>query len=146
MKHFFPPNSRTDLRSDAHHSQIIGGDAGGESVGGIQSKYWGGISPPGFGTPASKSCKFACDPLVPLFLLIQVVVRTELSIRYLPLFGRKSSGAAAYRYLNEKVAPLPLLAYKTAAGASCRCRYFEKINSKKNDGIQMRYLMVKFQF
>ena len=34
----------------------------------------------------------------------------------LPLFGKKSSGAAAYRYLNKKVAPLPLL---------------EKINSKK---------------
>ena len=27
MEHFFPPNSSTDLRSDAHHSQIIGGDA-----------------------------------------------------------------------------------------------------------------------
>ena len=35
-----------------------------------------------------------------------------------PLFGKKSSGAAANRYLNEKVAPLPLLAYKTAAAAA----------------------------
>ena len=35
VEHFFSPNSRGDLRSDAHQSQIIGGD----------------ISPPGFGTP-----------------------------------------------------------------------------------------------
>ena len=48
----------------------------------------------------------------------------------LPLFGKKSSGAAAYRYSNKKVAPLPLL---------------KKIISKKNDGIQIRYLMMKFQ-
>ena len=27
MKHFVSPNSSTDLRSDAHQSQIIGGDA-----------------------------------------------------------------------------------------------------------------------
>ena len=27
MKHFFPPNSSGDLRSDAHQSQIIGGYA-----------------------------------------------------------------------------------------------------------------------
>ena len=27
MEHFFSPNSSTDLRSDAHQSQIIGGDA-----------------------------------------------------------------------------------------------------------------------
>ena len=63
----------------------------------------------------------------------------------LPLFGKKSSGAAAYRYSNKKVAPLPLLARKTAAAAACRHRYFKKINSKKSDGIQIRYLMVKFQ-
>ena len=28
MEHFFPPISSTDLRSDAHQCQIIGGDAG----------------------------------------------------------------------------------------------------------------------
>ena len=62
---------------------------------------------------------------------------SELGTRYWapaghpPLFGKKSSGAAAYRYSNKKVAPLPLLACK-------------KINSTKNDGIQKRYLMVKF--
>ena len=27
MEHFFTPNSSADLRSDGHHSQIIGGDA-----------------------------------------------------------------------------------------------------------------------
>ena len=27
MEHFFLPNSSTDLRSNAHQSQIIGGDA-----------------------------------------------------------------------------------------------------------------------
>ena len=27
MEHLFSPNSSTDLRSDAHQSQIIGGDA-----------------------------------------------------------------------------------------------------------------------
>ena len=54
----FSPNSGTDLRSDAHQSQIIGGDAGEDHtqiVGGIQSNYWGDIyppSPPDFGTPA----------------------------------------------------------------------------------------------
>ena len=36
----------------------------------------------------------------------------------LPLFGKKSSGGAAYRYSNKKVAPLPLLACKTAAAAA----------------------------
>ena len=59
----FSSNSRGDLRSDVHQSQIIGGDAdenhtqiiGGDTVkllGRIQSNYWGDISPPGFGTPA----------------------------------------------------------------------------------------------
>ena len=41
----------------------------------------------------------------------------------LPLFGKKSRGAAACRYLNEKVAPLPLLAYKTAAAAATLEKY-----------------------
>ena len=34
------------------------------------------------------------------------------------LLGTKSSGAAAYRYSYEKVAPLLLLAYKTTAAAA----------------------------
>ena len=48
MEHFFSPNSSTDLRSDTHQSQIIGGDAGEDHtqlVGGIQSNYWGGYIP-----------------------------------------------------------------------------------------------------
>ena len=57
---------------------------------------------------------------------------------------QKKQWRCAYRYSNKKVAPLPLLACKTAAAARCRCRYFKK-NSKKNDGIQIRYLMMKFQ-
>ena len=36
MERFFPPNSGKDLHSDAHQSQIMGG---------IQSTYWGDISP-----------------------------------------------------------------------------------------------------
>ena len=58
--------------------------------------------------------------------------------RYLKYLAKK--GAAAYRYSNKQVAPLPLFACKTAG-----CRYFKKMNSTKNDGIQIRYLMVKFQ-
>ena len=45
----------TNLRSDAHQSQIIGGDADEDHtqiVGGIQSNYWGDKSPPCFGTTA----------------------------------------------------------------------------------------------
>ena len=46
---FFFPNSSTDLRSDAHQSQIIKGGADKDHtqlLGGIQSKYWGGYIPP----------------------------------------------------------------------------------------------------
>ena len=56
MVYFFPPNSSTDLRSDAHQSQIIGGDAGEDHtqiVGEDTVKLFGGVyppSPPGFGT------------------------------------------------------------------------------------------------
>ena len=49
MEHFFSPNSRGHLRSDAHQSQIIGGDANvdhTQTIGGILSKYWEDISPP----------------------------------------------------------------------------------------------------
>ena len=44
----FFPNSGGDLRSDAHQSQIIGGDADVDHtqiIRGIQSNYWGDISP-----------------------------------------------------------------------------------------------------
>ena len=44
----FSPNSSGDLRSDAHQSQIIGGDADEDHIqiiGGMQSNYWGDISP-----------------------------------------------------------------------------------------------------
>ena len=52
-------NSSGNLRSHAHHSQIIGGDKDADQLkllGGIQSNDWGDIfspSPLGFGTPAS---------------------------------------------------------------------------------------------
>ena len=47
----FSPNSSGHLRSDAHYSQIIGGDADvdhTQTIGGVQSNYLGGIYPPGF--------------------------------------------------------------------------------------------------
>ena len=54
MEHFFSPNLSTNLRSDAHQSQIIGGDADKDHtqiVGGYTVKLLGGYIPPGFGTP-----------------------------------------------------------------------------------------------
>ena len=63
MEHLFSQNSNTDLRSDAHQSQIIGGDADDDHtqiVREIQSNYWGGyiplIPPPpaGFSTTAQR--------------------------------------------------------------------------------------------
>ena len=48
MEHFFPPNSRGNLRPDAHQSQIIRGDADEDHtqiIGEIQSNYWGDIYP-----------------------------------------------------------------------------------------------------
>ena len=52
MEHLFSPNSSRDLRSDAHQSQIIGGDADE-----YHTQIVGGIySPPGFGTPAGYTC------------------------------------------------------------------------------------------
>ena len=45
MERFFPPNSSGDLRSDAHQSQIIGGDAGvdhTQTIGGDTVKFFGG--------------------------------------------------------------------------------------------------------
>ena len=44
----FSPNSSEHLRSDAHQSQIIGEDADvdhNQTIEGIQSNYWGNISP-----------------------------------------------------------------------------------------------------
>ena len=68
MEHFFSPNSGGDFRSDAHQSQIIGGDADVDHtqiIGGIQSKYWRDISPPsppGFDTPAHHTLKLKWSP------------------------------------------------------------------------------------
>ena len=48
MEHFFSPNSIEHLRSDAHQSQIIAGDADvdhTQTIGGIKPNYWGDISP-----------------------------------------------------------------------------------------------------
>ena len=55
---FFSPNSGGDLCSDAHQSQIIGGDADvdlTQIIGGDTVKLLGDISPPGFGTPGATS-------------------------------------------------------------------------------------------
>ena len=49
MEHFFSLDSSGHLRSDAHHSQIIGGDADvdhTQTIGGVQSNYWGVVYPP----------------------------------------------------------------------------------------------------
>ena len=51
----FSPNSSGDLRSDAHQSQIIGGNADENHTqifGGIQLNYCRIYPPLGFGTPA----------------------------------------------------------------------------------------------
>ena len=55
----------------------------------------------------------------------------ERGTRYLKSNGaaaiwQKSSGASAIRYLNQKVAPLPLLAYKTTAAAATLENYLAK--------------------
>ena len=51
----FSPNCSGDLCSDAHQSQIIGGDADEDHTqiiwGGYSQIIGGNISPPGFGTP-----------------------------------------------------------------------------------------------
>ena len=49
MEHFFSPNLSTNLHSDAHQSQIIGGDAGEnhtQIVGEDTVRLLGGIYPP----------------------------------------------------------------------------------------------------
>ena len=50
MEPFFSPNSSGDLRSDAHQSQIVGGDADVDHT----QIIGGNTSPPGFGTPSPK--------------------------------------------------------------------------------------------
>ena len=60
MEHFFSPNSGGRLRSDAHQSQIIGGNANvdhTQTIGGIQSNYWGDISTPSHMLTFSKTEK-----------------------------------------------------------------------------------------
>ena len=69
----------------------------------------------------------------------------ELGTRYF-----KSSAAAAVRQKTQRRCRWSLLKWKSsAAAATCiqnsgRCRYFKK-KENKNDGNQIRYLMVKFQ-
>ena len=65
----------------------------------------------------------------------------ELGTRYLKSSGaaaiwEKSSGAATCRYLNKKVAPLPLLAYKTAAAAAILEKYLAKRTMAFKNGTQ----------
>ena len=60
MEHFFSPNSSRDLRSDAHQSQIIGGDADEDQtqiIVGIQPNYWEDIfsHPPQVSAPLSRT-------------------------------------------------------------------------------------------
>ena len=65
MEPFFSPNSRTDLRSDAHQSEITGKDADvdhAQIVGGYTVKLLGEIYPPiplGFGTPGPPNLPFS---------------------------------------------------------------------------------------
>ena len=68
MEYFFPPNSSTDLRTDAHQSQIIGGDADEDHtqiVGGYTVKLLGGCIPPSpsFGTPGPSKLPFSLRQL-----------------------------------------------------------------------------------
>ena len=54
MKYLFSPNSSWHLRSDAHQSQIIGGDADVDhtlTIGGDTVKLLGGYIPTGFRHP-----------------------------------------------------------------------------------------------
>ena len=69
----FSPNLSEDLCLIAHQSQIIRGDADEnhtEIFGGIQSNYWGDISPhpPGFRHPCPQSY---------LFLTYSIIVKTD---------------------------------------------------------------------
>ena len=67
MEHSFSPNSSGDLRSDAHRSQIFGGDADEDHtqiIGGDTVKLLGGYiphppPPPGFRHPCREDYFFA---------------------------------------------------------------------------------------
>ena len=73
-------------------------------------------------------------------------LQPELGTRYL-----KSGTAAAIWQNKQRHCRLLLLKLKSSAAATTclqnngRCRYFRKISSKRNDGIQIQYPMVKFQ-
>ena len=57
MEHSFSPNSSGHLRSDAHWSQIIGGNADvdhTQTIGGGYSQIIGGIYPPRVSAPLAK--------------------------------------------------------------------------------------------
>ena len=62
MEHFFSPKSSGDLRSDAHQSQLIKGDADEDHtqiIGGDTVKLLGGyipLIPPGFRHPCFGIC------------------------------------------------------------------------------------------
>ena len=59
---------------------------------------------------------------------------------------RYSSELAGHPLLEKKrCCRCRYLAKIAAAAAACRCRYSKKINSTRKDGIQIRYLIVKFQ-
>ena len=76
MEHFFSPNSSGDLRSDAHQSQIIGGDADVDHtqiIGGGYRQIIGGIYPPGFGTPV-------------FHILFHVIITNELPVTFLQTY------------------------------------------------------------
>ena len=78
MEHLFSPNSSGDQRSDADQSQIIGGDADVDHtqiIGGIQSSYWGDISPPGFGTfdCSNMQVRFCSNPDYIMMFIVVVV-------------------------------------------------------------------------
>ena len=77
MENFLSPNSSGDLRSDAHHSQIIGGDAEEDHtqiIGGIQSNYWGGYILPGFGTPDANGLIFMVTLYIMLIKLGKIII------------------------------------------------------------------------
>ena len=88
----FSPTSSTDLRSDAHHSQIIGGDAEEDRTqivgGGIQS---GGIqknsSPLGFGTPTPDSHCLRITPLCSVYRLNETFFERKVLTLGSSLYG-----------------------------------------------------------
>ena len=65
MEHLFSPYSSIDLRSDAHQSQIIRGDAGEDhtqSVGGDTLKIFGGDISPRVSVPLCATWFFSFPP------------------------------------------------------------------------------------